>query len=107
MLPGADGEAGTTTNAGTTDVTFVGLTYTPDDVATFMTRLGLIPQLTDIQLTSSTRATATASTSTSSVSGTATPAPVATAYRWQFTVTASLRPYLTAPPTTSIQEAAQ
>jgi Tfp pilus assembly protein PilN len=104
MLPSEQSE-GAAAAAGAADVTFTGLTYTPDDVATFMTRLGLIPQLSNIQLTSSTRSAAT-TTSTSSTS-TATPVPTATAYRWQFTVTATLRPYLTAPPTTSIMEAAQ
>ena len=58
MLPGAAAQPST----GTADVTFTGLTYTPDDVATFMTRLGLIPQLTDIQLSTSTRAQATVTT---------------------------------------------
>ena len=38
------------------DVTFAGTTYTHKDVAEFMTRLGLIPQLTNIQLASSTGA---------------------------------------------------
>jgi len=104
MLPGATAEsAGTATTA---DVTFTGVTYTPDDVATFMTRLGLIPQLTDVQLTSSTRAASTTTGSTSGTS-TATPAPTATSYRWQFTVTAKLRQYLTAPPTTTLTEVAQ
>ncbi len=102
MLPGAAAES---TTAAAAAVTFTGVTFTPDDVATFMTRLGLIPQLTDIQLTSSTRAAATTTTSTSG--STATPTPSATAYRWQFTVTATLRPYLTTPPTTTLTEAAQ
>jgi Tfp pilus assembly protein PilN len=99
MLPGAAADAGTST----ADVTFTGLTYTPDDVATFMTRLGLIPQLTDIQLTSSTRTTASGGESTS----TGTSSTSSAGYRWQFTITATLRPYLTAPPTTTLTEAAQ
>src|SRR5665648_311030 len=67
MLPGpavppaAAGTAAATTDltfTGTTDLTFTGTTYTHKDVAEFMTRLGLIPQLSNIQLTSSTVAAA-------------------------------------------------
>ncbi|HTX68087.1 MAG TPA: PilN domain-containing protein [Thermoleophilia bacterium] len=91
MLPGAaavPGTAGSTTS----DVTFSGQTLKHRDVAEFMTRLGLIPQLMDITLTSST------DTSTGSSSETT------TTYK-QFTVTAKLRPYTATPPTTTLQAA--
>ncbi len=78
--------AGTT---GSTDITFTGVTYSHKDVAEFMTRLGLIPQLTNIQLATSTGTTTAGETSTASVV--------------TFTITASLRAYLTAPPTTTLQ----
>jgi len=90
MLPGAAAPAGGVP-ATTPDVTFSGNTYTHRDVAEFMTRLGLIPQLTNIQLSSSTGAAVT-DTTQATVS---------------FTVTASLRPYLTAPPATQLQGAGQ
>lgn len=93
MLPG--GTASTTGAAPVANVTFVGTTYTHEDVAEFMTRLGLIPQLKNIQLSASTGAAPTSTTGSS-----ASPAPVTVT----FTVTASLRPYLTAPPTTTLQE---
>lgn len=88
MLPGAAPgvEAGGEMAA---DITFTGQTYEHKDVAEFMTRLGLIPQLTNIQLSSSTQAAAT-------TTGTTTTQQLTT-----FTVTASLRRYLTAPPTTT------
>ena len=54
-----------------------------------MTRLGLIPQLMNITLTTSTDSS-TASTTTT------------TTFK-QFTVTAQLRPYTTLPPTTTLQ----
>jgi Tfp pilus assembly protein PilN len=93
MLPGSAAAppaagAGAT---GTADVTFSGTTYTHKDVAEFMTRLGLIPQLSNIQLASSAGAAATTGTEV-----------IVT-----FTVTASLRPYLTPPPATVIVGAAQ
>jgi Tfp pilus assembly protein PilN len=81
--------------AATADITFAGTTYTHKDVAEFMTRLGLIPQLSNIQLASSAGAAATGTEG-------ATTTPTVT-----FTVTASLRPYLTPPPATVIQGAAQ
>ena len=84
--------------AATTDLTFTGTSYTHTDVAEFMTRLGLIPQLSNVQLTSSTGAAATGATDTTATAVT----PTVT-----FTVTASLRPYLTPPPATVIQGAAQ
>ena len=98
MIPGAP-EAAAAADAGalaaTTDVTFTGTTYTHRDVAEFMTRLGLIPQLGNIQLGSSTGTAAVAATAETA----GTPATVT------FTVTAALRPYLTAPPTTVLQAA--
>ncbi|HOT23204.1 MAG TPA: PilN domain-containing protein [Thermoleophilia bacterium] len=89
MLPG--GAAETATGELAADVTFTGQTYQHKDVAEFMTRLGLIPQLTNIQLASSTTAAAATGTTTT----TATTQELTT-----FTVTASLRRYVTAPPTT-------
>ena len=84
--------------AATTDLTFTGTSYTHTDVAEFMTRLGLIPQLSNVQLASSTGAAATGATDTTATAVT----PTVT-----FSVTASLRPYLTPPPATVIQGAAQ
>jgi Tfp pilus assembly protein PilN len=91
MLPG-----GTTAETGapvatTTDVVFTGQTEKHRDVAEFMTRLGLIPQLMGITLVTST------DTSSTGTSGTTT-----TSYK-QFTVNAQLRPYTTQPPTTQLQ----
>ena len=94
MLPGPAVPAAPGT-AASTDITFAGTTYTHKDVAEFMTRLGLIPQLSNVQLASSTGA---AATDASGATGT----PTVT-----FTVTASLRPYLTPPPATVIQGAGQ
>ena len=79
----------------TPDVTFTGTSYTHKDVAEFMTRLGLIPQLSNVQLASSTGAAAATTTGT-------TVTPTVT-----FTVTATLRPFLAPPPATVIQGAAQ
>ena len=94
MLPGANQQAtaAATTDASQPDITFSGETYSHKDVAEFMTRLGLIPQLTDIKLTSSTESTGTSAESGSPAASTVT-----------FTVSASLRAYLTAPPTTTLQ----
>ncbi|HEX5643170.1 MAG TPA: PilN domain-containing protein [Thermoleophilia bacterium] len=89
MLPGtalAEAAPGAATS---TDVTFTGQTEKHRDVAEFMTRLGLIPQLMNITLTTSTDSS-TASTTTT------------TTFK-QFTVTAQLRPYTTQPPTTTLQ----
>ena len=73
-------------------MTFTGQTEEHRDVAEFMTRLGLIPQLMNITLTQSTerehRRTGTTTTYT------------------QFTITAGLRPYTTAPPATQLQAVA-
>ena len=96
MLPGpAMPPAADTATAVTPDITFTGTTYTHKDVAEFMTRLGLIPQLSNIQLASSTGGAATGTTGTTGT-------PTVT-----FTVTATLRPYLTPPPATVVQGAGQ
>ncbi len=94
MLPGSP-VAGVAGAPASTDVTFTGQTEKHRDVAEFMTRLGLIPQLMGITLTTSTGTSTTTSTTT------ATSAP--TVAYIQFTVTAQLRPYTTAPPTTQLQ----
>ncbi len=89
MLPGgsADEDGG-----GSTDITFVGQAWTHDDVAEFMTRLGLIPQIQNILLTNSTGPAQQGADAAAALQpGT-------------FTVTAELRPFLTAPPTTVLQE---
>ncbi len=91
MLPG-DVATDVAATGATTDITFVGQAWTHDDVAEFMTRLGLIPQIQNILLTTSSGpAQNTAETGTASTPGT-------------FTVTAELRPFLTAPPTTALLE---
>jgi Tfp pilus assembly protein PilN len=94
MLPGAAALEAVPAAAGAVDVTFTGQTEDHTDVAEFMTRLGLIPQLMGITLTSSTEATSTTTTTTASSS----PAPTDTT----FTVTAQLRPYTQPPPTTNL-----
>ncbi len=101
MLPGPAVAAAAGAAAATADITFAGTTYTHKDVAEFMTRLGLIPQLSNIQLTSSTGVAATGTTGTTGTA-TTTATPTVT-----FTVTASLRPYLTPPPATVVQGAGQ
>ena len=93
MVPGGVVAAAGTAAAATTDVTFTGTTYTHKDVAEFMTRLGLIPQLNNVELSSSTTVPGVAASA-----GTA-----ATASTVTFTVTAALRPYLTPPPPTTLQ----
>jgi Tfp pilus assembly protein PilN len=95
MQPGAAAAAAPA--AASTDVTFAGTTYTHQDVAEFMTRLGLIPQLENIQLGSSTGSAPTPASTTGTSSTSSTPATVS------FTVTAQLRPYTTPPPTTALQ----
>jgi Tfp pilus assembly protein PilN len=92
MLPGVPAA-----QAAATDVTFTGQTEKHRDVAEFMTRLGLIPQLMNITLGSSTDVNSATSTS----EGTTTTTNVK-----QFTVTADLRPYTTKPPTTTLQAVA-
>jgi Tfp pilus assembly protein PilN len=94
MLPGAAGGSAAPASA-TVDVTFAGQTEKHRDVAEFMTRLGLIPQLMGITLTSSTDASSTGESTTASSTPTV-------SYK-QFTVTAQLRPYATQPPTTTLQ----
>jgi len=89
MQPGA--AAAVAPAAASVDVQFVGTTYTHRDVAEFMTRLGLIPQLMNIQLVSSARPAAATGTAS------------ATPQTATFTVTAQLRPYTTPPPTTALQ----
>lgn len=94
MLPGpSTPPAAGTVAAATQDVTFSGTSYTHKDVAEFMTRLGLIPQLSNVQMASSTSAAAVDADG-------ATGTPTVT-----FSVTASLRPYLTPPPATVIEGA--
>jgi Tfp pilus assembly protein PilN len=92
MLPGAPAPAVGSTS---TDVTFTGQTENHRDVAEFMTRLGLIPQLEDITLSNSTGTAATSSTTTAGSASTVT--------YTSFTVTAALRRYATQPPTTTLQ----
>jgi Tfp pilus assembly protein PilN len=96
MLPG--GAAGVTGATTTADVTFTGQTEKHKDVAEFMTRLGLIPQLMGVTLTSSTDVNGTTSETTASS------AP--TVSHKQFTVTARLRPYAMTPPATTLQAVA-
>jgi Tfp pilus assembly protein PilN len=89
MLPGAAPAAGAPASTAA-DVTFTGQTEKHRDVAEFMTRLGLIPQLMGITLATSTDTSAGASTTST--------------YNYkQFSVTAKLRPYTTAPPATQLQ----
>lgn len=85
----AGGAPGEPTAELAADITFTGQTYEHKDVAEFMTRLGLLPQLTNIQLANST-------TSASTDTGGSASQKLTT-----FTVTASLRRYVTAPPTTT------
>jgi Tfp pilus assembly protein PilN len=92
MLPGAAAPVAAAPAGGSTDVTFTGQTEQHRDVAEFMTRLGLIPQLTGITLTNSTGAVAT---STATTAGSAPTVTYTT-----FTVTAALRKYTTQPPAT-------
>jgi Tfp pilus assembly protein PilN len=94
MLPGGASAEGAATTAAATDVVFTGETEDHRDVAEFMTRLGLIPQLKSITLQSSADSTSTGT------EGTVTPTVT------QYTVTAQLRPYTTAPPTTQLQAVA-
>jgi Tfp pilus assembly protein PilN len=98
MLPSAASAEAAPVAAAAADVTFIGQTEEHRDVAEFMTRLGLIPQLTGITLATSTDSTTATGTSSAS------PAPTVTLK--QFTVTAQLRPYTTQPPTTTLTEVA-
>jgi Tfp pilus assembly protein PilN len=88
MLPGTAAIEGVPATSATADVTFTGQTEAHRDVAEFMTRLGLMPQLKGITLTTSTDSSTGATTTTTFK---------------QFTVTAQLRPYMTQPPTTQLQ----
>ncbi|MBE0527967.1 MAG: PilN domain-containing protein, partial [Thermoleophilia bacterium] len=94
MLPGAAAVEAAPAAGASVDVTFTGQTEDHRDVAEFMTRLGLIPQLMGITLTSSTEAASTTSTTTAST------APAAT--YTTFTVTAQQRPYTQLPPSTTL-----
>jgi Tfp pilus assembly protein PilN len=94
MLPGGAPAEGVAAGTATTDVVFTGQTEDHRDVAEFMTRLGLIPQLMSITLQSSADSTSTGT------DGAATPTVT------QYTVTAQLRPYTTAPPSTQLEAAA-
>jgi Tfp pilus assembly protein PilN len=98
MLPGGPPAAAAAGAEAAADVTFTGQTEKHRDVAEFMTRLGLIPQLMGITLTSSTDASGTTPTTT------ATSAPTQS-YK-QFTFTARLRPYTTTPPASTLQAVA-
>jgi Tfp pilus assembly protein PilN len=80
MLAGGELVGGQGVSASTADITFTGNAMTHTDVAEFMTRLGLLPQVEDIKLTSSTMS-AVGDTSLAS-----------------FVVTVQLRPFLVAPP---------
>jgi Tfp pilus assembly protein PilN len=92
MQPGAAPEEAAAAGSDAVDITFTGQAWSHDDVAEFMTRLGLIPQIQNVLLTTSTGpAESTAVTSSTQTPGT-------------FTVTAQLRPYTTPPPTTLLQE---
>jgi hypothetical protein len=92
MLPGTAVAVPPGTASTTADVSFAGTAYTHEDVADFMTHLGLIPQLTNVQLASSSGAGGGTSGATSTVT---------------FTINASLRPFLTPPPPTQLQGAQQ
>lgn len=50
--------SGVASVGGTSDLAFEGETYSHKDVADFMTRLGLMPQITDIRLVSAEKSTA-------------------------------------------------
>jgi Tfp pilus assembly protein PilN len=76
--------------AGGADMTFAGTALSHKDVADFMTRLGLMPQLMNIQLVSAQKG---AASSTSAGGASPTTQTVVT-----FQITAQLRPFETAPP---------
>jgi Tfp pilus assembly protein PilN len=90
MQPGA-AKADASAPTGTADVTLNGVAPTHDAVAEFMTRLGLLPQLANVTLTDSQE----------------TPAATDVSAYVTYTITASLRPYLTAPPTTTVSGGAK
>lgn len=80
MLAGGELSGGSSGAASTVDITFSGDAMSHTDVAEFMTRLGLLPQLENINLTSSTMTT------------------VDNVELASFQVTVALRPFLVAPP---------
>lgn len=77
MLAGSQLATGPAATSSGADVTFSGNAYTHEDVAEFMTRLGLMPQLMNVTLVSATKGSG---------------GLVA------FQITAQLRPFLTKPP---------
>ena len=81
--------ATTDSTAGDADITFSGQAVSQKDIATFMTRVGLLPQLTNIQLVSTEMETASSDTSADGSSGSA---------LVSFQMTAQLRPFQTSPP---------
>lgn len=89
MLPGSAQVEGVSGTSAVADVSLTGQTEKHRDVADFMTRLGLLPQLMNITLTTSTDSSSATSTTTTTFK--------------QFTVTAQLRPYTTQPPVTQLQ----
>jgi Tfp pilus assembly protein PilN len=80
MLAGGQLVSGPGGTASTVDITFTGYAMTHNDVAEFMTRLGLLPQIENIKLTNS---------ALTPVNGT-----IMASYQ----VTVQLRPFLVAPP---------
>lgn len=90
MQPGA---AANPAGAPTSDITIVGVAPTHDSVAEFMTRLGLLPQLRNINLTDSQE--------TAAADGSGGVAYVT------YTITAGLRPFLTPPPATTVSGGAK
>jgi Tfp pilus assembly protein PilN len=84
MLSGA---AAGTAGSVTTDVTFSGQAASHKDVADFMTRLGLMPQLMNVQLVSAAKAAASSGTGSAAT----------TVSLVGFQITAQLRPFETAP----------
>ena len=90
MQPGAGAGTTTITTQSGADVTLVGEAASHEAVAAFMTRLGLLPQLTNVNLSDSQEVATTAE------------APYV-----NYTITANLRPFLTPPPVTSIAGGSQ
>jgi Tfp pilus assembly protein PilN len=93
MLAGSQlaggGSAGSSGSSGAADITFAGQALSHKDVADFMTRLGLMPQLMNIQLVSSQEGSGSGSSSSSA----STTTPLVT-----FQITAQLRPFVVKPP---------
>ena len=88
QLSGAAGSGA----AGGADMTFSGTALSQRDVADFMTRLGLMPQLMNIRLVSAQKAAAAAGASSGSGSEAAASSVVS------FQITAQLRPFQPTPP---------